>query len=153
MRHTAPDPIRGLSRPAGGPGSGPGPPAPGLRTMTPAVTDLPAVEQALWQAATTYDRAFMAGTMADDFIEFRRSGAFYPREAMLAAPNATQDVQAVLHDIAVRALSTDFAIVTYVSEVRYPSGTEWSNRSSMWDRSSGARPVRFHQGTPRKART
>jgi hypothetical protein len=117
------------------------------------LTDLPAIEQALWQAATTYDRAHMARAMADDFIEFGRSGAFYTREAMLAAPNAAQDVQAVLHDIACRPLSADLALVTYVSEVRYPSGTEWSNRSSIWDRSSGEWQVRFHQGTPCEART
>ncbi len=120
--------------------------------MTPNLTDLPAVEQALWQAATSYDHAVMARTMADDFIEFGRSGAFYTRAEMLAAPNAAQDVQAVLHDIAVRPLSTDLALVTYVSEVRYPAGTEWSNRSSVWDRASGAWQVRFHQGTPCEAR-
>jgi hypothetical protein len=121
--------------------------------MTPTVTDLPAVEQALWRAATAHDHAHMARTMAEDFIEFGRFVAFYTRETMLAAPNAAQDVQAVLHDIALRPLSADLALVSYVSEVRYPSGTEWSNRSSMWDRSSGARQVRFHQGTHREART
>jgi hypothetical protein len=120
--------------------------------MTPDLADLPAVERSLWEAATTYDRAHMARTMAEDFIEFGRSGAFYTRTEMLAAPNAAQDVQALLHDIALRPLSADLALVTYVSEVRYPAGTEWSNRSSVWDRSSGAWQVRFHQGTPCEAR-
>jgi hypothetical protein len=122
------------------------------QTFPPAFTDLPALEQALWQAATSYDRGVMARTMADDFIGFGRSGAFYTRETMLAAPNAAQDVQAVLHDIALRPLAADLALVNYVSEIRYPSGTEWSNRSSIWDHSSGAGQVRFRQVTPCEAR-
>ncbi|WP_431300843.1 DUF4440 domain-containing protein [Tabrizicola sp. BL-A-41-H6] len=119
--------------------------------MTPA--SLPTLENALWQAATTYDRATMERTFAPDFIEFGRNGTFYTREVMLAAPNAAQDVRAVLHDIVVRPLSDTIALVTYVSEVRYPSGTEWSNRSSIWDASNGDWQVRFHQGTPCEART
>lgn len=121
--------------------------------MTPSPSDLPALEHALWQAATTYDRTMMARTFAPDFIEFGRSGAFYTREFMLAAPNPAQDVQAILHDIAVRFTATEIALVTYVSEVRYPKGTEWSNRSSVWDRSSGQWQIRFHQGTASEART
>ncbi len=116
--------------------------------MIPSIADLPAIERSLWQAATSFDRATMERTFAPDFIEFGRSGAFYTREYMLAAPNAAQDVVAVVYDLAVRALSEDLALVTSVSEVRYPGGTEWSNRSSIWDRSSGAWQVRFHQGTP-----
>ena len=117
-------------------------------TLTPDFTLLPATERRLWQAATRFDRAVMERTFAPDFVEFGRNGTFYTREVMLAAPNPAQDVEAVLHDIAVRPLSGDLALVTYVSEVRYPAGTEWSNRSSIWDRSSGAWQVRFHQGTP-----
>ena len=70
--------------------------------MTPDPSDLPSLEHALWRAATTFDRAMMERTFAPDFVEFGRSGAFYTREVMLAAPNAAQDVQAVLHNIAVR---------------------------------------------------
>ena len=120
--------------------------------MTPSFTDLPIVEQALWQAATTFDRAVMARTMADDFIEFGRSSAFYTREAMLAAPNAAQDVQAILHDIALRVLPADLALVTYGSEVHDLAVAEWSNSSSIWRHSSGAWQVRCHQDTLCEAR-
>lgn len=121
--------------------------------MTPDFSALPTIEIGLWHAATRFDRDLMARTFAPDFIEFGRSGVFYTRAQMLAAPNQAQDVDAVLHDVAVRALSGDLALVTYVSEVRYPAGTEWSNRSSIWDRSSGVWQVRFHQGTPCEARS
>ena len=113
---------------------------------------LPTLERALWQAATSYDRAHMERTFAPDFIEFGRNGSFYTRAEMLAAPNAANKVEAILHDLTVRPLSDSIALVTYVSEVRYPAGTEWSNRSTIWDNASGAWQVRFHQGTPCEAR-
>ncbi len=119
----------------------------------PDPSDLPTLEHALWQAATSYDRAHMERTFASDFIEFGRNGTFYTRADMLAAPNAASNVQALLHDLHVRSLSATIALVTYVSEVRYPNGTEWSNRSSIWDNASGAWQVRFHQGTPCEAKT
>jgi hypothetical protein len=118
----------------------------------PTPDDLSARERALWQAATSYDRAHMERTFAPDFIEFGRNGTFYTREVMLAAPNAATNVTAILHDVAVRFVQGDVALVTYVSEVRYPRGTEWANRSSVWDRSGGIWQVRFHQGTPCEAR-
>jgi hypothetical protein len=121
--------------------------------MTPTPTLLPALEQALWRAATTYDRAHMDRTFAADFIEYGRNGTFYTRDTMLAAPTVALNIDAVLHDIAVRFTQGDIAVVTYVSEVRYPAGTEWSNRSSVWDRSTGAWQIRFHQGTPCEAIT
>lgn len=119
--------------------------------MTRAPADLPSIEHGLWQAATRFDRAAMDRLFAPDFIEFGRNGTFYTRDVMLAAPNAATNVEAILHDIAVRPLSDTIALVTYVSEVRYPAGTEWSNRSSLWDASSGAWKIRFHQGTPCEA--
>ena len=66
---------------------------------------------------------------------------------MLFGPEDAQEIDATLHNLALRPLSQDVVLVTYQSEVRYPEGTEWGNRSSIWDRSSGAWQLRFHQGT------
>jgi hypothetical protein len=120
--------------------------------MIPAPDDILALETALWKAATSYDRATMDRIFAPDFIEFGRNGTTYTRETLLAAPNAALDVEAILHDRAIRFVQGDIAVMTYVSEVRYPGQTQWANRSSVWDRSSGAWRIRFHQATPCKAR-
>ena len=110
-------------------------------------TDLLAIEQALWQTTACCDRVFMNRTIADDLIEFGLSVAFYTSETVLAAQKATQDVQAVLHDIALRSLSADLALVTYTSEVRYLATTERTNRPLIWGHSSDAWQVRCHQCT------
>ncbi len=119
----------------------------------PDPADLPALERAIWHAATHYDPTFMARTLAPDFVEFGRAGRLYPRAELLAAPNVAEGVETVLHDVAVRPLSATIALVTCVSEVRYPSRTEWSLRSTLWDCASGSWQARFHQGTPCEAKT
>ncbi|MEO1778862.1 MAG: DUF4440 domain-containing protein, partial [Pseudomonadota bacterium] len=72
----------------------------------------------------------------------------YTRGQLLSA---TGDLSARLHTMEVRQLSRQIVLVTYVSEVDHDTGTEWSNRSSIWDKSSGDWKLRFHQGTPTKA--
>ncbi len=115
-------------------------------------TDLLATGQALWQTTAGCERDIMARTIADDLIEFGLSIAFYTSEAVLATQKATQDVQAVLHDIALRSLSADLALVTYSSDVRYPATTERTNRPLIWGHSSDAWQVRCHQCTLCEAR-
>jgi hypothetical protein len=115
--------------------------------MTPDLTQLPPLEHSLWAEDTRFDRALMDRTFAPDFFEFGRSGRRYTRAEMLFGPEDAQEIDATLHNLALRPLSQDVVLVTYQSEVRYPEGTEWGNRSSIWDRSSGAWQLRFHQGT------
>ena len=115
--------------------------------MTPDLTQLPPLEHSLWAEDTRFDRALMDRTFAPDFFEFGRSGRRYSRNELLFDPEDAQKIDATLHNLALRPLSQDVVLVTYQSEVRYPEGTEWGNRSSIWDRSSGAWQLRFHQGT------
>jgi hypothetical protein len=115
--------------------------------MTPALSLLHRLELTLWQAETRFDSALMDRTFAPDLIEFGRSGRRYRRDQMLFDASERQEMDATLHDFTTRVLSADLAQCTYVSEVRRPDGTEWANRSSIWDRSSGNWQLRFHQGT------
>ncbi len=119
--------------------------------MTPTLTLLPALELTLWRAETRFDRALMDATFAADFHEFGRSGRTYTRAEMLLDAASREDIDATLHHLTSRPLSDTIAHVTYISEVRHPEGTEWANRSSLWDLSTGAWQLRFHQGTARKA--
>ena len=118
------------------------------------VTDLratlEALEETLWRAETRFDRVLMDATFAPDFEEFGRSGRRYSREDMLfdAANSVPIPALLPLRDFCVRSLTTDMALVTYISEVRYPNGVEWANRSSLWHRSPAGSQLRFHQGTP-----
>lgn len=111
---------------------------------------LAALEHSLWQSETRHDRALMDQTFAHDFREFGRSGRRYSREDLLPE-GAAQPIDATLHALAVTDLSDTLALVTYVSQVRRPTGPEWANRASLWDRASGRWQLRFHQGTPCEA--
>ena len=110
-------------------------------------SELFALEQRLWSAESRFDRALMAATFAPDCFEFGRSGRRFTREEMLFHDTDWQPIDATLHNLRVTHLATDIALVTYVSELRSAEGTEWGNRSSIWDRSSGRWQLRFHQGT------
>lgn len=112
---------------------------------------LRSLELTLWRADTRYDRALMEATFAPDLVEFGRSGRRYARDDLLPDGTEAAPIDAALHDLTTRPLSPDLALVTYISELRTPSGTEWANRASIWDRSSGRWQLRFHQGTPCEA--
>lgn len=111
---------------------------------------LAALELTLWRSDTRYDRALMEQTFAPDFREFGRSGRRYTRDDLLPS-GGTHPIDATLHDLTVTAIGPDVALVTYRSEVRRPTHTEWANRSSLWDHTTGRWQLRFHQGTPHEA--
>lgn len=116
--------------------------------MNSAQISLPALEQTLWRTDTRFDRALMDATFAPDFVEFGRSGRRYTRDQTFFDQGERHDIDATLHTLTVTGLSDTLALITYISEVRSPNGTEWSNRASLWDRTSGRWQLRFHQGTP-----
>lgn len=120
----------------------------GCRQVT--TSDLAALEHSLWCSETRCDRTLMEATFAPDFHEFGRSGRRYTRDDLLPT-GKTQTIDATLHALAVNDLSDTLALVTYISELRLPTGTEWANRSSLWDRTVGHWQIRFHQGTPCEA--
>lgn len=108
------------------------------------------MEESIWRADARFDDALMDGIFADDFCEFGRSGGVYRREDMFLGhlPNKTINATLPLRDFRVRALSEGIMHVMYVSEVRYGSETETSNRSSIWRRKHHGWELCFHQGTP-----
>jgi hypothetical protein len=113
---------------------------------------LAALELTLWRSETRHDRALMDATFAPDCREFGRSGRRYTREDLLPT-GESHPVDATLHGLTITNFGDALALVTYISELRRPTGTEWANRSSLWDRTSGHWQLRFHQGTPCEAPT
>ena len=107
--------------------------------------ELVELEWALWQAETRFDPEFMERVLADDFLEFGRSGRVYARADTLAVTGDT--IEANLRDIEVHSIAEDVALVTYVSEVQHEV-LDLANRASVWVRRDGRWQLRFHQGTP-----
>ena len=111
--------------------------------------ELVELEWALWRAETRFDRPFMEQVLADDFVEFGRSGRVYARPDTLAVHGET--IEANLIDIEVHLLAEDVALVTYLSEVHHEQ-VDLANRALAWVRRDGRWRLRFHQGTPTERR-
>ena len=90
----------------------------------------------------------MEQILAEDYIEFGRSGRVYTREDIVAAPRQPLDAVLSLADYDVRLFAEDVALATYNSEVTYDGVLEKGRRSSVWSRASTGWVIRFHQGTP-----
>jgi hypothetical protein len=106
------------------------------------------LEESLWWPETRFDRDHMERVLADDFVEFGRSGRRYTRAECLAIERQPISARLPLTAFDVRELAADAVLVTYVSEVSGLEGAELAHRASVWTRSEGSWPLRFHQGTP-----
>jgi hypothetical protein len=104
--------------------------------------ELTALERAMWDDGTRYDRAWMDAHLAVEFAEFGWSGRSYTREETLDTAGGPIDV--VLGDMAIRPLGRDAALVTYRSSEPRGEG----NRASVWVRQASGWRLAFHQGTP-----
>jgi hypothetical protein len=104
------------------------------------------LEESLWRTQTRFDRDHMETLLSEHFREFGRSGRVYNRAEILKLEPAPID--ATLHDLTVRPLAPNVALITYISELRRDSTTERSNRSSIWTRHENHWQLEFHQGTP-----
>jgi hypothetical protein len=78
--------------------------------------------------------------IADDFVEFGRSGAIWTRESIRASLEGPMRSPVPMERFEVARLADDVALVTY-------RGAN-ANRSSVWVRRDGRWRLRFHQGTP-----
>lgn len=106
------------------------------------------LEEDLWREETRFDIPYMESIMAEDFIEFGRSGRTYDRASVLAVK--AQPIGAVLPlpNFMVRGLSDSVVQVTYDSHIQDRDKTAYAHRSSIWSRGPDGWKLRFHQATP-----
>lgn len=108
------------------------------------------LEQSLWREETRFDIALMKEIIAEDFIEFGKSGCIYHRSDALSI--SAQPIEAIIPfpDFEARLLAENVAQVTYNSAVTYRGVINRARRSSIWTRSPSPHGwiLRFHQGTP-----
>lgn len=109
---------------------------------------LTGLEEDLWREVSRFDVPYMEQVMAEDFIEFGRSGRMYDRQECLSHPRQPIDAVIPLPDLAVRMITRDVAQVTYNSHVTYDGELLKGRRSSIWRRAGDSWELVFHQGTP-----
>ncbi|MEL7281014.1 MAG: DUF4440 domain-containing protein [Pseudomonadota bacterium] len=115
------------------------------------MAELSELEHSLWETATRYDFSKMEAILASDMLEFGRSGRRYSRAELMPEPDQQQTINARLHDLECRTITHNVALVTYVCELDRNGEREWSNRASLWSRTSEHWQLRFHQGAQAEA--
>lgn len=112
---------------------------------SPEMEQMRELEESLWMASTRFDRQYMDVVLADEFVEFGRSGRRYDRSEILDTP--AQEIDADLADFTLRVIAPGAVLVTYRSVARYPSGEEHAWRASLWVWDGNRWRLHFHQGT------
>ena len=95
-------------------------------------------------------REKVSALLADDFIEFGKSGGIFNKENTLEGlGNETADLQIIVSDFSVKELSPDVVLVLYIASMLDVDGvtTVSTNRSSVWVLRDGRWQMVFHQGT------
>ncbi|HEY5794653.1 MAG TPA: nuclear transport factor 2 family protein [Bosea sp. (in: a-proteobacteria)] len=108
-------------------------------------------EEKLLAADQRASHEAVAELLADDFVEFARSGGIYDRDqtiAALAGEGPAYDRKAF--DFKLSLLGEGVALLTYRSTRQSAADREeqCTLRSSIWMRVGGRWRMRFHQGTP-----
>lgn len=108
--------------------------------------ELEQLEASLWLEETRFDVCYMNQILAEEFIEFGRSGRIHTRQEILSTPS--QSIRAVmpLQGFKITPVSQDVVMITYVSEL-HPDPLR-ANRSSLWMWRDERWQLFFHQGTP-----
>ncbi len=106
------------------------------------------LEEDLWREETRFDIPYMETLLADDFIEFGRSGRIYSRDQTLSIQKQPIDAVIPLPDFKASLITENVALVTYNSEVKCNGTLLKGRRSSIWTRAENGWVIRFHQGTP-----
>jgi hypothetical protein len=110
---------------------------------------LRACEEALLDPAVRRDRARVAALLAEDFLEFGKSGTVWTREVIIESLASEDYARPSMEDFKCDCIAEGVALVTYKT-VRIdpePGLRAVVLRSSIWIKESGEWRVRFHQGT------
>ena len=108
------------------------------------------LETSLHKKEIRNSREKVAALIADDFLEFGKSGDVYNKQTTLEGlGNETVDLQIKVSDFAAKELSAHVVLVTYTAIMLDDDNfTEVStNRSSIWILRDAKWQMVFHQGT------
>lgn len=112
------------------------------------------LETSLHRPEVRSSPALVANLLADEFIEFGRSGRVYNKqitiEALQDESSSPIDPLPQVADFLASSLSSNVVLVTYKS-TRASNGSQKSHatlRSSIWKMEAGQWQMIFHQGTP-----
>jgi hypothetical protein len=86
----------------------------------------------------------LMGLIADDFVEFGRSGRVWTVRSIREVLEGPLAEPVLIENFEIAELADDVVLATYLI-----AGPPSVNRSSIWVRRDGRWMIRFHQGTQR----
>lgn len=124
-----------------------------VRMESPSDLDLVrSLEERLHDPAIRNAPEMVAALLADDFLEFGRSGGVYGKEDVIRSLSAEwgrQPSELTAHGYAARLLAADVLLLTYKTTRRQEGTPDLHTlRSSVWKLIDGSWQMVFHQGTP-----
>ncbi|MEH3046612.1 nuclear transport factor 2 family protein [Sphingomonas adhaesiva] len=110
------------------------------------------LEERLHIPALRKNQGMVDALLADDFLEFGRSGREYGKAEIVRAL-ATEEVQELrkltAYGYELRKLAADVLLLTYRTVQRQPGAPDLHTlRSSIWKQVGNRWQMAFHQGTP-----
>ena len=106
------------------------------------------LEESLLTTAVRQNAEHVASLLADEFLEFGRSGRVYSKEDIIAFLQAEGPVRLTMSDFACRTVAEGVALVTYRSARVSDDGEVIAAlRSSVWVFRAERWQIVFHQGT------
>lgn len=126
-------------------------PNPDVETLLGQLREL---EERLLASDVRSSREDVSDLLADDFVEFGRSGRVYDRQQTIEALSAEVDrdasIERTARDFRISLLTQGVALLTYRSTRRSAASESvvHSLRSSIWKLTDGRWQMVFHQGTP-----
>ncbi len=115
---------------------------------------LRALEERLLDPAVRHSADELSQLLADDFVEFGRSGRVYNKPQIISRHSGELVTGALpvakLGDFVARPLAPDAMLLTYRATERAGEGAASSDsrRCSIWQLIGGRWQLIFHQGTP-----
>jgi hypothetical protein len=90
----------------------------------------------------------VARLLAEDFVEYGRSGRVHGRAEVISALAArAPSTEVTAFDFSVHLVAPNTALLRYVS-CHQAAGKAYALRSSIWQIQNGQWRILFHQGTP-----
>jgi len=111
------------------------------------------LEEKLLEPVTRHSAVELDGLLADDFIEFGRSGRVFDKQAVISRIQKDETDKMNLSDFKVVILAPDIILATYRATKTETDGQKsYSLRSSIWRRTGDKWQMFFHQGTAASAK-
>ena len=105
------------------------------------------LERRLVAPAVRASREELDRLLADDFVEFGRSGQVWMKKEIISELLAAPGPQIEIASVSSRFVGEDVILVTYQSRRPMETDSKETLRSSIWRQKDGEWRMIFHQGT------